>query len=133
RAGLAGILRDRTKKRLRLVMRDIEFAPDTAAELQSFDQRRCCAHHFNGVLEENSRLFFLGGRSINLGAGFPVGNQTVQTDTARKRRLTVAFALFDVGATKAARTVGPFPAEERPKLESLRCMQLEWLAFELAF
>ncbi len=133
RAGLAGIARHRPKERPRTVVRDVEFAPRTARELQPPRQCRRLADHLHRVGKENAGLFTLGGRRINLGAGFTGSGHPEQTNPTRDRRFAVAFALFDVSAAKPAAAVGAFPAEQAADDEGLARLQPERLAFELAF
>src|SRR6185312_5097618 len=113
-------------------MGNVELAPVPATEFQSLRQGGRLLDHLHRIGEQNAGLIALGRCGVYLRASLAVRYHAVQADSARQWRLAVTLALLNVGAAESALTVRLLPAEQRADDESLRRMQLERLAVELA-
>jgi len=86
---------------------------------QPAPEMRRLLDHRPGVGEEDARLLSGDRGGVDLGGGLVVGEQTIEADPGRERRLAVALAHLDVRGPEAPAAVGAVPAEERADDEHL--------------
>lgn len=137
RAGLLRLPRDGLEERTRAEMVNIILFAFAAAEAEPLFQGGRLLDHLDGIAEQDACLRLRGAGRVYLRASFLVGNETVEADAARERRLAVALALLDVGPPKptppAVLRAVELPAEQGPDNERLRRVRPEGLVIELAF
>ena len=96
-------------------------------DLNPTRQRGRCLHHALRVAKENVGLIPRHRRRVDFRALLTVGEEAVQANAGRKRRLAIPFGALDISLAKAPAAVGAEPAEQRADDELLPGLELERL------